>query len=801
MSEIKITDAIKNKLLYFDGGMGSILISRGLDPSENSAEWNVSHPDVILSVHRDYIAAGADIITANTFSAGPLRSDDYSILINAGIELAGKAADAVERDIYIALDIGPCGKMLRPYGDLDFEDAVNIYKAIINAADLSKVDLVLLETFGECLETKAAVIAVKESCDLPLFVSNTYDGQCRMLTGTPPEAMAAMLEGLRVDAIGCNCSVGPAQMAETVRRLVDATSLPVFANPNAGLPGQDSDGNFIYDMSADEFTDHTTGYVKLGVSALGGCCGTTPEYIVKTVSKTAGMKPIKRKIKRSAVISSWAKCVSIGEKPLIIGERINPTGKPKLKDALRRGDIGYLINEAVSQQDAGAHVLDINVGLPEISEPEIIKEAVERIQAITELPLQIDTVDPAALEKALRAYAGKPLINSVNGKESSMSEVFPLAAKYGGAIIALTLDENGIPSSARERADIAAKIVKEAEKYGIGRENIIVDPLALTVSSDSNSARITIDTIDLIKKELGVAVSLGVSNISFGLPNREWVNSVFYAEALEHGLDLAIINPLSVEMMKTYRTHMMLHGLDPACADYIAYASSHGIVQSVTSSETPKKTKEENDGKKVSLENAVIAGMKERSAEAARELLGLFAPTEIIRNNIIPALNTVGKSFEEKKIFLPQLLMSAEAATAAFEEVKSVMPDGESGKGDFIIATVHGDLHDIGKNIVKTMLQSYGFNVIDLGKDVLPEKVLEAVKTNNVKIVGLSALMTTTVPSMQETIELLKKEVPDVYVIVGGAVLTQETAEMIGADAYSEDAMETVKLAEKYYGC
>ena len=619
-----------------------------------------------------------------------------------------------------------------------------------------------------------------------------------MLTGGTPESMSAMLEGLGVDAIGCNCSVGPRQMLETVKRLIAVSSLPVFANPNAGFPHEER-GRMVYDIGPDEFADFSAGFVSLGVRAYGGCCGSTPEYIKASVVKTSDMNALPLSEKSFTVISSRSNALVIGDIPMIIGERINPTGKPKLKEALRAGNIDYLVNEALFQQDAGAHILDINVGLPEINEPEMIEMTVKSVQAVSDLPLQIDTVDPAALERALRVYCGKPLINSVNGKKESMESVFPLAKKYGGAIIALTLDGNGIPDSARKRADIAAKIVKKAEEYGINRKDIIVDPLALTVSSDQNSAKITLETIDIIKKELGVRVSLGVSNISFGLPNREWVNSSFYMMALTRGLDLAIMNPLSTEMMKTYRSFIMLSGNDEGCREYIDFAQDRQILQVGSNSVSGGEKKAQTSGESMTLHDAVISGISQRASACAKELLLSTPPLEIIEKHIIPALDVVGRNFEKKIMFLPQLLMSADAANAAFEVVKAAMPEKKESKGEVIIATVKGDLHDIGKNIVKTMLQSYGYTVHDLGRDVDPERVLEEVGNTGIKFVGLSALMTTTVPSMRDTIKLLKDNYTDIYTVVGGAVLTPETAAMIGADAYAADAMETVRLADKYY--
>ncbi len=799
----KITEKIRESLLYFDGGFGSMLIEHGLLPGENSAEWNITHPDTVLDIHKMYIKSGANVITSNTFGANPLKMRNYAECVKSGLELANTAAaESLKENVYVAFDIGPCGRLIKPFGDLEFEEAVGVFADIIKAAKGSAFDFILFETFSDSLETKAAVIAAKENCNLPIFVSNTYDEGSRLLTGTTPEAMCAMLEGLSVDAIGLNCSVGPAQMLKTARRLLEATSLPVFACPNAGFP-RESDGKTVYDVGEEEFSDAMCEFVKLGVNAVGGCCGTTPAYIEKVVDKTKSIVPGRRVIKPKTVISSWADALYIGEKPLLIGERINPTGKPKLKDALRRNDFEYILKEALSQQEAGAHILDVNVGLPEIDEGSLMPETVCKIQAISELPLQLDTVNITALAGSLRIYNGKPLINSVNGKEKSMESVFPLAAKYGGAIIALTIDENGIPNSARERADIAHKIVKKAAEYGIDKHDIIVDPLALAVSSDVNSAMITLDSISLIKKELDVCVSLGVSNISFGLPQRDFVNGSFFALALERGLDLAIVNPLSFEMQKIYHTYLMLKGMDEGCKNYIAFASSAQFtnVKIDAVSDTKNSLTDSAGATKLEgLKKAIVDGITKSAAESAADMCKTLAPLDIINSEIIPALTYVGNEFEDKRMFLPQLLMSADAAKAAFEVIKERMPAGESEKGRIILATVRGDLHDIGKNIVKTVLQSYGYHVIDLGKDVKPETVLEAALKQNVKFVGLSALMTTTVPAMRDTIALLKENIPDIFVVVGGAVLNPECAKMIGADAYSKDAMASVRIADKFFG-
>ena len=610
------------------------------------------------------------------------------------------------------------------------------------------------------------------------------------MTGADPAAMTAMLEGLGVDATGMNCSFGPDVMLEIIDRFTESSSLPLIANPNAGLPLVE-DGKTVYDISAEEFADYMVRLAEKGVTVLGGCCGTTPEYIAATVRKTSSI-PFRAPVeKNKTVVSSYTHAVEVADSPILIGERINPTGKPKLKEALRSGDFNYILNEGVRQSEAGAHILDVNVGLPEIDEAETMKKAVSALQAVTDTPLQLDSSSPAVLERAMRIYNGKALINSVNGEEESMNSVFPLVKKYGGTVIALTMDKSGIPESAEARLEIAERIARRAAEYGIKKKDILVDPLCLTVSSDSRSALVTLHALRLLR-ERGFKTSLGVSNISFGLPEREKINTAFFACALENGLNCAIMNPFSAGMTDTYYAFRALHGMDASCADYIGYAAS--------SAPAPKASPNAASGEAPDLEYAVINGMRDSAVAASLTLLETETPLEIINNRIVPALAKVGKSFEEKRTYLPQLLMSAESASAAFEKIKEKMPRGESSDGrDVILATVKGDIHDIGKNIVRVLLESYGFKVFDLGRDVDPEEVCRRAAETGCRLVGLSALMTTTVPSMEETIRMLHERCPGVTVIVGGAVLNEEYAEMIHADKYCEDAMDTVRFAQSFY--
>lgn len=793
---MNILEKIKSGFTYFDGGMGTMLQDRGLAPGELPELWNLTHSEDIVEIHKGYLEAGCNIIKTNTFGANRLKFENLKEVIEAGIANAKKAISCFDGDRYMAFDLGPCGRMLKPLGDLEFEDAVALFADSIKIAAKCGVDLILIETMNDCYETKAAVLAAKENSDLPVFVTNVYDENAKLMTGADPAAMTAMLEGLGVDAIGMNCSLGPAQMKGIVPRLVAESSLPIIVNPNAGLP-KSVGGKTVYDVDAEQFSEYMKEIAANGATILGGCCGTTPEFIRKTIEKTSNLPFKLPKKKNHTVISSYTHAVKIGGVPVLIGERINPTGKSKFKQALRENNLDYILNEGITQQDAGADVLDVNVGLPEIDETEMMINVVSELQAVSDLPLQLDTVDAGAMEKAMRIYNGKPLVNSVNGKQESMDAIFPLVKKYGGVMIALTIGKSGIPETAQGRYEIARDIVDKAEAYGINRKDIIVDPLAMTVSSDTQSANVTLESIRLIEQRLGVHTSLGVSNISFGLPNRDFVTSTFFAIALQSGLDCAIMNPFSFEMMKIYHCYKALRGMDDNCSEYIEYASGITAQQSITTAE--KKT----DGTVDSgdpLMHAIIKGLKDKAGSIAEQLVKKNDPLEVVNTQIIPALDIVGKGFENKTVFLPQLLMSADAAKMAFESVKaSLRSSDRPEKGTIILATVKGDIHDIGKNIVKVLLSNYGFNVIDLGKDVPPEKIRDCAVENSIKLVGLSALMTTTVPSMEETIKLLRKDCPGTKVVVGGAVLTQEYADMIGADCYAKDAMETVRYAEELF--
>ena len=790
---MNIREFLKNNIVYLDGGMGTLLQKSGLQPGELPERWNISHPEVIREIHKSYYDSGSNIVNTDTFGANTLKFsiDELDEIVCNAVKNADEArkASSGTQEKFIALDIGPTGKLLKPLGDLDFEDAVKIFAETVKLGVKYGVDLITIETMNDSYETKAAVLAAKENSDLPIIVTNAYGENGRLMTGADPAVMVAMLEGMGVDAIGSNCSLGPKQLMGVMDELLKYCSVPVAFKPNAGLPKSDGKVTF-YDVDAEEFAQDIKLSVENGVRIVGGCCGTTPEYIKRVCEITRGMKPKEIEKKTYSVCTSYNKAVFFGEKPILIGERINPTGKKRFKQALMENDMGYILQEAVNQQAKGVHVLDVNVGLPGIDETEMLTNAVCELQCVTDLPLQIDSSDPIAMESALRRYNGKAMINSVNGKEESMKAIFPLVKKYGGFVVALTLDEKGIPSTVEGRMKIARRIILTADLYGINKKDIIFDPLAMTVSADKMSAVTTLETVKKITEQLSCNTSLGVSNVSFGLPSRELVNAAFFTTAMENGLSAAIMNPYSAKMLEAYYGFNVIKGLDDNCMDFINFASQQEARPTAQQEST------------LTLKEAIEKGLKEKAADITTAMLGENAPLDIVNTHVIPALDDVGKRFEEKKLFLPQLLMSAEAAKASFEVIKANMAaDGSSvKKGSIVIATVHGDIHDIGKNIVKLLLENYGYNVIDLGKNVPPETVLEAVIENHAPLVGLSALMTTTVPAMEETVKLVKEKASWCKTVVGGAVLTQDYADKIGADKYAADAMETVRYAETVIG-
>lgn len=803
MKAMNVLEYLKDNIVYMDGGMGTLLQAEGLQPGEYPERWNLEHPEVIIRLQKGYFDAGTNIINSNTFGANSLKFDGKELeeIIKAAIANARAAAAASTgtQEKFVALDIGPSGRLLKPYGDFDFEEAVSVFAETVRLGAKYGADLVFIETMNDSYETKAALLAAKENCDLPVFVSNAYSEDGKLMTGASPAAMVAMLEGMGADAIGVNCSLGPKALAPIVEQYLEKASIPVVLKPNAGLP-REVDGKTVFDVLPDEFSDDVAELIAKGVRIAGGCCGTTPAYIKAVVEKTKGRKPLPIEKKNITCVSSYTHAVEFGASPIIIGERINPTGKKRFKQALVENDIDYILNEGLAQQEKGVQILDVNVGLPEIDEPELLKRVCFELQAIIDLPLQIDTSDVAAMEQALRRYNGKAMINSVNGKQENMDAIFPLVKKYGGLVVALTLDEGGIPNTAAERVAIAEKILKTAESYGIEKKDIIFDTLAMAISADTNAAKATVGALHEIKHRLGCHTSLGISNISFGLPNRDAITSTFFAICLENGLSAAIMNPFSGDMMKTYFAYRALHGLDENCGDYIDFASKYVPAAAATTAVTQLAAASASEEYKSALQKAVVKGLKDQAGELTAKLLEETAPLEIVQNEIIPALDIVGKGYEEKTVYLPQLLMAAEAAKSAFEKIKASMSaeKGEAAaKCSFVLATVKGDIHDIGKNIVKLLLENYGFHVTDLGRDVAPEVIVEEVKKQHAPLCGLSALMTTTVPAMEETIKQLRVEAPWCKVVVGGAVLTQEYADRIGADKYAKDAMESVRYADE----
>lgn len=793
-----IRERLGKEVLYFDGGMGTLLQEKGLKAGELPEVWNIEHMEEVIEIHRQYFEAGSDIVLTNTFGANTLKFRDSSyelsdIVTAAVIHVKEAASLGVHdgREVYAALDVGPTGKLLKPMGDLDFEDAVRAFGEVMRCGEEAGADLIHIETMSDTYEMKAAVLAAKEQTNLPVFATMIFDEKGRLLTGGDVRSAVAMLEGLGVDALGINCGLGPEQMLPIFQEIVSHTSVPVIVKPNAGLPKQ-KDGAVYYDVDPAEFASVMEKIVEGGAAVVGGCCGTTPAHIRKMI-ETLGRRSVQYvEAEEETVVSSYGQAVILGKKPLIIGERINPTGKKRLKQALKEHDIDYILKEGITQQEKGAHILDVNVGLPDINESEMMKEVVTELQSVTSLPLQIDTVDAEAMEAAMRIYNGKPMVNSVNGKQESMDAVFPLIKKYGGVAVGLTLDEEGIPSTAEGRIRIAGKIIREAEKYGIKKKDLVIDVLAMTVSSDPEGAKVTLEALKGVWEKYGVCTVLGVSNISFGLPSRPVINAHFYTMAMQAGLSAGIVNPSSEEMMRSYYAYCALTDQDP---NFEAYIQRFGG----TDRAAPKGKKDSE----LTLQVAIEKGLKEEAKEAATELLLTLAPLEIIDSHLIPALDAVGKGFEKGTVFLPQLLMSADAAKIAFGVLKEHLAasgGSEKKKQKVILATVKGDIHDIGKNIVKVLLENYSFDVRDLGKDVDPELIVQTAVDEDIRLVGLSALMTTTVASMEETIRLLRREKPDCKVMVGGAVLNQEYADMIGADFYGKDAMQSVYYAQNVFG-
>ena len=782
-------DLLGKQMLFFDGATGTQLQARGLQAGELPERWNFTHPEIIEAVHKDYLAAGANILKTNTFGANPIKlaeTDlDCKATITAAVTIAKKAcAGAIDK--FVALDLGPTGKLLAPYGDLPFEKAVAAYGEMVRYGVEAGADLILIETMSDTYETKAAILGAKENCDLPVCVTLTFDEDGKLLTGATVEAAALMCEGLGVDAIGFNCGLGPVQVAKLVPQMLQATKLPLIVNPNAGLPVQ-RDGKTCFDINPEEYADLMYALACADApSIMGGCCGTTPAHIAAMITKCKNLQPGGTRELDLTAVSSYGKAVHIGDVPVIIGERINPTGKKRLKEALKNQELDYVCRLALEQISSTAHILDVNVGTPGIDETAMLGKAVPALQAITDTPLQIDTSNYEAMEKALRLYNGKPMLNSVNGKEDSLEHVLPLAKKYGAVVVALCLDDSGIPTTAEGRIAIADKIIARAAEYGIESRNIVVDPLAMTVSTGADNAAAVACEVIRAMKARGINTVMGVSNISFGLPGRDAVNSTFFAMAMQAGLSCGIINPQSKAMLDAYYGFCALAGYDEGCQEYVKRYADAPKAAPISVSD-------------VNLYDAIVKGLQIDAKKAAAVALADEAPLDVINKYMIPALDFVGDGFEKKTLFLPQLLMSADAAKAAFEVIREAVGVAETQSDTVVIATVHGDIHDIGKNIVKVLLENYGYKVLDLGKDVPVADIVKTVQESGAKVVGLSALMTTTVSAMEATINALR-EVSDCKIVVGGAVLTEEYAQSIGAEHYAPNAVSAVTYVNEVFG-
>ncbi|WP_330571299.1 homocysteine S-methyltransferase family protein [Marinisporobacter balticus] len=779
---------IDNKFIFFDGAMGTMLQQAGLPIGDLPESYNILHPEIVYDIHKKYIDAGADIITTNTFGANTLKlknsSYDVEQIIRNAVSIAKKAAC----EKLVALDIGPIGQLLEPIGTLSFDESYEVFKEQVTVGAASGADLILIETLSDLYEAKAAILAAKENCNLPVFCTLTFQQNGRTLTGTDPLTMVHVLEGLGVDALGVNCSLGPKEIRPLVDKITNYASVPVMIQPNAGLP-RSKNGETVFDLTPEEFSREIRTMAQSGVSIIGGCCGTNPDFIKATKAAFKSLSPVKITPQKLTTACSSTKTIIIGQEPKIIGERINPTGKKKLKAALKENDLDYVLSEAIRQKEAGAHILDVNIGLPELNEKEIMIKVIKEIQGIIDIPLQIDSPNGDVIEAGVRIYNGKPMINSVNGKIESMKTILPIAKKYGACVIGLTLDEKGIPNTAEERVKIAGKIIDTAVSYGIPKENILIDCLVLTASAQQKEVMETLKAIQLVKEKYGVKTVLGVSNVSFGLPQRKLLNRTFLAMALAFGLDAPITDPLLESNMEAFHTFNVLSNHDEGSEKYIATYKNDNQKEISPNIEIHKN-----------LKQIIIDGIKSDASKKTKELLTAMDPLEIVNTYLIPALDFVGDQYEKEELFLPQLIRSAETVKASFEVIQSYLlknGKGSLSNGKIILATVQGDIHDIGKNIVKVLLENYGFYVVDLGKDVPIQTVVEKAKEHNIKLIGLSALMTTTVKNMEETIKALRENHIDCKIFVGGAVLTKSYADMIGADFYAKDARESVAIAQK----
>ncbi|MDD5793836.1 homocysteine S-methyltransferase family protein [Clostridium sp. HCP1S3_B4] len=793
---------IKDNILVFDGAMGTMLQKKGLKLGECPEGFNIKEKDILREIHEEYIDAGAMVITTNTFGANEIKLEEagYEVeeIVDSAISIAKEAING--RDVLIAQDIGPIGQLLEPMGTLSFNEAYEIFKRQIIQGVKSGADLFIVETMTDLQETRAAILAVKENSDLPVFCTMSFEENGRTFTGCTPESMVLTLEGLGVDAVGVNCSLGPDELIPIVKRITDVSNIPIMTQPNAGLPVIEF-GETTYKLTAAEFKKTLTEFVSFGVSIVGGCCGTTPEFIKGLREIADSTKRVKRKLNNDSAVCTPSKVVKI-DSPKVIGERINPTGKKIFQQALIDNNIDYIIGKAIEQVEAGADILDVNVGLPQIDEKAMMINVIGELQAVIDTPLQIDSSNSDVIEAGLRKYAGKAIVNSVNGEDEVLDRILPIVKKYGASVVGLTLDKRGIPKTAEERFKIAEKIVNRAKEYGIDKKNVFIDCLVLTASAEQDKVKETLKAVRMVTEKLGVNTVLGVSNISFGLPCRDLINETFFSLALANGLTLPIMNPNKQGMMNVINAYNVLYNIDKGSNKFISmYAGAEVNGPSITLAQ--KKDDSSSEEKSDDIKYIVVKGLKDQAAPATRKLLESLDELEVVNNYLIPALDIVGAKYEKGEIFLPQLIQAAETVKKAFDVIKENLVKSSSeniSKGKIVIATVKGDIHDIGKNIVKVILENYGYEILDLGKDVPIEKVVETAINENVKLVGLSALMTTTVKSMEDTIKALHESGYKGEVFVGGAVLTQETADLIKADYYCKDAKESVEVAKKVFG-
>lgn len=796
--------ALAQGFLLIDGALGTMLQQNGLPTGLQPEYFNLTHPAIVTGIHEAYVAAGADIVTANTFQANRHKLPQAQLpeIIHAAINLA-KASGAP----FVAYDMGPIGALMAPYGTLSFDEAYEIFKEQVLLAVEAGADLVILETMSDLLETKAALLAIKENSNLPVFVTMTYQADGRTFVGTDPVTATLTLQGLGADAVGLNCSLGPKELLPLVTEILAVAKVPVVVQANAGLPEMVA-GQTVYPISVAEYTSYVTEMLRQGVRIVGGCCGTTPAFIAdlrQTLANEFASGPVATTPTSVTAVTSGSQTVRL-DQVTVIGERLNPTGKKRLKEAIRQEDFGYILKEAIDQVNAGAAILDVNMGLPEIDEAAMMVQAVGQLQGVVNVPLQIDSSSVAAIEAGARVYNGRPLINSVNGKPETMAAIFPIVKKYGAVVLGLALDEKGIPETAAGRVAIARRIIETAARYGIPKEDVLIDPLVLTASAQQAQVQITLDTLRLLKEELGVCTVAGVSNVSFGLPNRPLLNATFLAAAIASGLDAAIINPLSQPMMATIHAMRVINGQDQEAATFIAKKDELALMATElpgsTASKQPAATATTAPTAKDSLKTMILQGRKDETPAKTKALLAQYTPLEIVNQEFIPALDEVGANFEAGSLFLPQLMQSAEAvkrAQAVLKDHLASQSEASPNQGKILLATVAGDIHDIGKNIVKMMLENYGFQVVDLGKDVPIEKVVATIREQEIQLVGLSALMTTTVQNMKATIAAVREAGLDCTFMVGGAVLNEEYREFVGADYYAKDALASVTIAQQFF--